>query len=148
MTLYSIYNFPREENWKGKIIKSTNRKTQFIYDAGTEAGSTGSPIILSKGHKIIGLHKGGSKTNNINNKIILGVYLNNIIKLLPRSSNPENKNIIKCLYVIKKEDINKDIKVYDNKFNIEKDINSTFIYKKDEMKKNIKDGKQRFNEEG
>ena len=132
----------------GKIIKSTNRKTQFQYDAGTQAGSSGSPIILAKGHKIIGLHKGGSNTNNNNNKINIGVYLNNIIKLLPKSSNSENKNIIKCLYDIKSEDLNKDIKVYDNKFNFENNINSISVYKKDEMKKIIKDGKLRFNEEG
>ena len=149
----SVFNLQFPEGGKlkasfGKIIKSTNKKTQFIYDAGTEAGSSGSPIILAKGHKLIGLHKGGSSTNNINNKVNLGIYLNNIIKLLPRSCNPENKNVIKCLYEIKKSDLNKDIKVYDNKFNIEKDINSISIYKKDEMKKLIKDGKLRFNEEG
>ena len=41
----------------GKIIESVNGKIQFKYDAGTESGSSGSPIILVRGHKIIGLQK-------------------------------------------------------------------------------------------
>ena len=147
----SVFNlqFPQGGKMKasfGKIIESANGKTQFKYNAGTEAGSSGSPIILIKGHKIIGLDKGGSNTNNINNKINLGVYLNNVIKLLPKSQ--ENKNTIKCLYDIKSEDLNKDIKVYDNKFNFENNINSISVYKNDEMNKFIKDGKLRFYKEG
>ena len=149
----SVFNLQFPEGGKfeasfGKITKSIDKKNKFIYDARTNSCFSGSPIILTKGHKIIGLHKGGSNTNNIDNKINLGIYLNNIIKLFPKSSKSENKNIIKCLYDIKKEDLNKEIKVYDNKFNIEKDINSVSIYKTNEMKKIIKDGKLIFNEEG
>ena len=61
--------------------------------------------------------------------------MDNIIKLIPKPFHPENNNIIKCLYDIKAEDINVDIQVYNNKNDIEKDINSISIYKEDEMKK-------------
>ena len=118
----------------GKIIKSIDRKNKFIYDAGTKSGLSGCPIILTKGHKIIGLHKGGSNSNDIENKINLGIYLNNIIKLFPKSSKSENKNIIKCLYDIKKEDLNKEIKVYDNKFTIKPNVLPSIIFLNKYMK--------------
>ena len=151
----SVYNlqFPQGGNLKyssGKIIKSSINKTKFIYDAGTDFGSSGSPIILADSYKIIGLHKGTCKDNknNFDLKKNLGVYLDKIIENIPKSSYPEKKNTIKCLYDIKKEDVNKEIKIYDNKNNIEKAIKSVTIYREDEKKRIIDNGKCRFEKEG
>ena len=151
----SVYNlqFPQGENLKssfGKIIKSISNKTKFIYDAGTDFGSSGSPIILADSYKIIGLHKGTCKDNknNFDLKKNLGVYLDKIIENIPKSSYPEKKNTIKCLYDIKKEDVNKEIKIYDNTNNIERSIKSVRIYREDEKKRIIDNGKCRFEKEG
>ena len=151
----SIFNmqFPKGGHLKGsigKIIKSKKDKIRFIYDAGTEAGSSGSPIILTDGFKIIGLHSGTRMKNqyDYDKKKNIGIYLNKIISLIPNSPLSENKNIIKCLYEIKKEDVNKDIKVYDNKNNFGKAIKSFSIYREDEKKRELNDGKCRFEKEG
>ena len=149
----SVFNlqFPLGANLKasfGNIIESNKEKTRLIYTAGTEHGSSGSPIVLANEFKVIGLHKGGSKNTTLENKKNLGIYLDKIIELIPKSTRSENKNIIKCLYQIKKEDVNKDIKIYDNKNNIEKDIYSINIYREDEMKRKIINGIYRFNKEG
>ena len=132
----------------GKIIDTTTDKTKFTYDAGSDFGSSGSPIVLANGYKIIGIHKAGKKGISVGNKINLGIYLCKTIESIPESTRPENKNTIKCLYEIKKEDVNKNIKVYDNKNNIEKDINSISIYREDEKKNLIIDGIYNFKKEG
>ena len=134
----------------GKIIRKINNdKKRFIYDAGAEAGSSGSPIILTNGLKVIGLHKGRVKSHqNNNNKQNLGIYLEQIIQFIPKSTRPENKNVIKCLYDIKKEDVNKDIQVYNNQNKIEKFIKSFSIYRQEEKKREIQDGKCIFEKEG
>ena len=59
------------------------------------------------------------------------IYLDQIIKLIPKSSHLDNKNVIKCVYDIKKEDLDKDIKVFDNTNNIEKNIKSISILRED-----------------
>ena len=115
----SVFNllFPLGGNLKasfGDIIKSKRENNSLIHTAGTEKGSSGSPIILAKEFKVIGLHKGGSKNTSFENKNNIGIYLDKIVELIPKSTRPENKNIIKCLYEIKEDDVNKDIKIYDN----------------------------------
>ena len=132
----------------GKVTESINEKTQFIYDAGTDYGSSGSPIVLANGYQIIGLHKGGSQNRNFETKKNLGIYLDKIINSMPELPSPENKNIIKCLYNIKREDVNKEISVYDNKYNIEEKIKEVYIYREDEKRPKIIDGKCKFNKEG
>jgi len=132
----------------GKIIAtSKNGPRLFLYDAGTDEGSSGSPIISTNGAKIIGLHK-GYYTKGITTKLNVGIYLYEIFQLIPKSTQLENKNAIKCLYDIKEKDINKDIQVYDNENNIEKYITSYSIYRQDEKKRGIIDGKFKFEKEG
>lgn len=70
--------------------------------------------------------------------------MNKIIESLPETFNCENMNIVKCLYEIKNEDVNKDVKIYDNRNNIEGSIKSVSIYKEYEEKENIKNGTYRF----
>ena len=108
----------------GKIIKSTNKKTQFIYDAGTEAGSSGSPIILAKGHNFNDLNLvvitnvdymlysedfralehtfqllnqvsgRAGRLGNIESKVIIQSY-NMLFKILKKNLPIQVKNIIK-----------------------------------------------------
>ena len=134
----------------GEINESINEDTLFKYDAGTEFGSSGSPIISTNGYKLIGMHRGTLEKgkNNYANKQNAGIYLDKIINSIPKLSRTENKNIIKCLYDVKEEDVNKVIQVYDNSNNIEKDIKYISIYREDEEKRQIKNGKCRFEKEG
>ena len=132
----------------GKIIKANKNNYLFEYDAGTEAGSSGSPILSVDSSKLIGMHKGTKKGMDKNNKLNIGIYLDVIINNLPQYQFIRNKNTIKCIYYIKKEDINKDIQIYNNENNIEKDIISYNIYREDELKQKPIDGKYRFLKEG
>ena len=63
--------------------------------------------------------------------------MNKIIESLPETFNCENMNIVN-------EDVNKDVKIYDNRNNIEGSIKSVSIYKEYEEKENIKNGTYRF----
>ena len=150
----SVFNlqFCQREKLKislGKILKKLSKKSRFLYEAGTEYGSSGSPIILNNEFKVIGIHKGALKKTINNNKINVGIYLEQIIKLIPKSSHLDNKNVIKCVYDIKKKDVDKDIKVFDNINYIEKNIKSISILREDEKKREVKGGgKCRFEKEG
>ena len=72
----SVFNlhFPLGEKLKasfGKIINSMQNKTLFVHNAKTKSDCSGSPILLTKGLKIIGLHIGGSFTNNIKRSLFI-----------------------------------------------------------------------------
>ena len=56
--------YTRGEKLKVSFCKITNVRDesfQFIYDAGTDKGSSGSPIILENKLRVIGLHEAGKK---------------------------------------------------------------------------------------
>ena len=56
------------------------KKHKIIHDYMTYKGSSGSPLILAKNHKVIGLHKGKDKKKN--NKIVeVGISLKTIIEI-------------------------------------------------------------------
>jgi len=74
--------------------------------------------------------------------------MNYLIESLPETFNYENTNVIKCLYEIKKEDVNKDVKIYENIHNIEGCIKSVSIYKEYIKKETIKNGIYRFKKKG
>ena len=116
----------------------------FAYDIGTEAGSSGSPIISEDNLRVIGLHKGASK----NKKYNLGIYLKNIIELIPKKEKNINENVIYCKYEINEDSVNKIIKIFDNTNDIMDYINKVIINKKEEEKEKIKKGKYRFKEKG
>lgn len=134
----------------GKIISLRNNNIQFIHDAGTLAGSSGSPIILTNGYKIIGLHKGAFKENynNLDKKKNVGVYLSKIIEYINPTFSPKRMNVIKCIYNINQENVNKDVKIYDNRNNIERYIDCISIYREDEEKKLIHNGICKFKKQG
>ena len=61
-----IVQYPEGEylsSSEGKIKKIDN--FEFMYDASTEKGSSGSPILLRNTTKVIGIRKKGNKKNLI-----------------------------------------------------------------------------------
>ena len=73
----------------GKLLKK--KAYALIYDVGTKGGSSGSPILLIKNKKVIGLHKGAIISENINEKINKGTPIDVIINQI---------SYIKCIYEI------------------------------------------------
>ena len=135
----------------GQIIKIDNKDNEYLlYNIGTKKGSSGSPIILLKNFKIVGVHKGGSKKLNIKNeKINKGIIFKKILDKIPHKNILLiEDNMIKCEYYIKKENIGQKVQVYNNQNNIEKKINRFTIYEGSEKKEEIIDGKYLFNKEG
>ena len=98
--IYTLYSTPNktEEN---KIIHKCN----------TDTSSSGSPIILLKNNKVIGIHCGNSK-DNFNFGILLKKSLLDYMKLNGENKNinKTNKNYIIAEIDIKKEDIGKKIR--------------------------------------
>ena len=87
---------------QGKIVGKLNK--YFKYSLGTKGGSSGSPIILIKNLKLIGLHKGKIKYNNSDK---IGIPINLIINKI---------NFIKCIYNIEKENVGKEIQIINNRY--------------------------------
>ena len=133
----------------GKIYYKKDINT-FEYNAGSESGSSGSPILLYGENKLIGIHRGTESKNSKNyaKKKNIGIYLDKIIPNIKKSSQPENINVIKCLYDIKKEEVDEDIQVYNNINNISQKISSVKIFKEDDVIRRINNGQCRFREEG
>ena len=73
----------------GKLLKK--KAYALIYDVGTKGGSSGSPILLIRNKKVIGLHKGAIISENINEKINKGTPIDVIINQI---------SYIKCIYEI------------------------------------------------
>ena len=86
----------------------------FIYSAGTLGGSSGSPLMLIKNKKIIGLHKAGCGVKK--DKKNIGIPMNLIIKKMNFIRSIEKENYIKCIYNIKEKDIGKKIQIINNKY--------------------------------
>ena len=140
-------NGDRLKTSQGKI-RSKHNINNFLCDARIGRGSSGSPIISIEESKIIGFHCGflEKDSNNYDKNKNVGIYLDKIIEHVPKSSVPENKSIIKCLYNIEKEDLNNDVQIYNNDENIEKKITSVCFFK--EEKRKISNGKCRFDKIG
>ena len=79
-------------------------ENKIIHKCNTDTGSSGSPIILLKNNKVIGVHYGGSKNHDINFGTLLKQPLLEYI-------NKEKENKIIAEINIKEEDINKDIRI-------------------------------------
>ena len=123
----------------GKDIKTSYGKLNYIkenkiiHKCNTDSGSSGSPIMLLKNNKIIGVHYAGSKNNKVigvhygypkhNKNFNFGTllkkplleYIKENIKLNKeiKSINKGNikLNLITAEINIKEEDINKDIRI-------------------------------------
>ena len=110
----------------GKIIGK--KDGLILYSLGTLGGSSGSPIILFNNLKIIGLHIGYISDEN-RNRTSLGLPINLII---------DTMHSIKCIYRIKKEDINKNVQILNNGCYKDYYIKKEFIEKNKEIKNKIK----------
>ena len=68
----------------GKIIAFLKGKFQFIHDASTMSGSSGSPIVLEGEERVLGIHRGGDKDKNLNCGYFIGPAIE-IIKQYKRN---------------------------------------------------------------
>lgn len=131
----------------GKILGIAGK--YLLYSLGTTNGSSGSPIISLNTRKVIGLHKGAYKSNDMNdenNKKNLGIKMKDIVHKI---------QFIKCKYNIKSDDVGKEIQIINNG---KKDMLGTFVEVNKEIKDKIKviiEGKKKsgilkyiFNREG
>jgi len=84
----------------GNILEKND--TFLKYDVGTKGGSSGSPLLLMKNSKIIGLHKAGIIGENTE-KLNIGIPITAIISKI---------SYIKCIYEIK--DINNNTQIINN----------------------------------
>jgi hypothetical protein len=152
--LFSM-QYPKGNNLQisfGKIINkkfiSKNKNNLFIYDIGTESGSSGSPIISVNNLKVIGLHKAGSKYTDKNKKINIGICLDKVIEIIPKKENIILENVIYCKYNISESECGKNVKIYNNKSDAGKKIKRIIINKKEETNEKLKEGKYKFQREG
>ena len=127
----------------GKLNEINENK--IIHKCNTDTGSSGSPILLLKNNKVIGVHYGAPKHNkNFNFGTLLKKPLLEYIK----DNIKENKENIKLNYIIaqiniKEEDINKEIRIINSFEEHKRNGYVDFIEKKDyylyENEKEIKD---------
>ena len=85
----SEYKGILSNSW-GKI-KGRAKNNFIVHDCMTYEGSSGSPIILVEGHKVVGLHRGYYELENKKNDVNLGIYLKDIIEITKK----EKKIIVK-----------------------------------------------------
>ena len=72
---------------EGRIIK-INDSNELVYDASTEDGSSGSPILLKNTTEVIGIHKEG---NTHTRKENYGTLINSIIEFIQSKNNKTKK---------------------------------------------------------
>jgi len=92
------------------ILNGISDEYNLKYNCSTDRGSSGSPILKLSNQKIIGIHKEGVEKYNYNRGTLLKYPINEYLNKI----NEKNKNEIKLLLKIEKEDINNDIYFLDN----------------------------------
>ena len=118
---------------------------KIIHKCNTDSGSSGSPILLLKNNKVIGVHYGAPKHNkNFNFGTLLKKPLLEYIKDNIKENKENIKlNLIKAEINIKEEDINKEIRIINSFEEIIRKGDVDFIKKEDyylyENEKEIKD---------
>ena len=104
----------------------------FIYNIGTESGSSGSPIISENDFKVIGLHKAGYGNKIKDEKINLGIYLNKVIESIPKKNLTYNKSAFYCKYEITEDTVDKKIPIFNNEYKIVNLLEKIIINQKEE----------------
>ena len=97
--IFAYHNVKREKLKLslGKIIEKG--KNYLKYEIGLKEGSSGSPIILMKNLKVVGLHK-AFLNDNSNNKLNLGIPIEFIIDKINMSYfNIQNSNVSNVNYL-------------------------------------------------
>ena len=92
---------------EGKIIK-INDSNELVYDASTEDGSSGSPILLKNTTEVIGIHKEG---NTHTRKENYGTLINSIIEFI-QSKNNKSKKSNENISIIKDNQKNEILCIY------------------------------------
>ena len=118
-----ILQYPKEKSlsYSEGIIESNLEDFDFIHKASTDEGSSGSPIILDKTTKVIGIHKQSNTKKNEN----YGNYIGPIINYIQNDLEPEdNKN--KVLIDDISQSSSDDFKIKDKANNIKKNCKPNY----------------------
>ena len=105
---------------QGIIYYNNEKKIYFYHDCNTDGGYSGGPIILVNNRSIIGIHKGYDKEKNKN----IGIYFSEIINNIydNNNNNIKEKNEIKCIIYIDKDNYKEDIILFNNNDNNKKEL--------------------------
>ena len=93
---------------EGKILKINIEDDELVYDASTEDGSSGSPILLKNTTEVIGLHKEGNTHTREEN---YGTLINSIIEFI-QSKNNKSKKSNENISIIKDNQKNEILCIY------------------------------------
>ena len=131
--IYSLH-YPQggELSFSMGVIETIS-KTKIGHNCSTESGSSGSPIISQYNSSVVGLHYGSSRKYKYNVSITISSIINDIKMKI--------NNYIIAEIEIKKDDINKDVKIL-NSFEqrkLENKINKKEKYLNYENEKEIKE---------
>ena len=125
-----IIQYPKGEDvsFAEGNIKNIKNQFQIYHSVSTEFGSSGSPIILNKRNlKIIGIHCGYVKKDNVNRGVFFKQIIDNVKNHLINFER-KTKNEIICIYEIDDCDINKNNQIL-NKFTQNKKFNNEKSFK-------------------
>ena len=87
-----VWDILLEKNYHlGEVKKLAINNFEFEHNILTEKGSAGSPIILFNTLKVIGIHKHGYLSKNINVGTFIGKIFNEINNDLNKGNNNFNK---------------------------------------------------------
>jgi V8-like Glu-specific endopeptidase len=84
----------------GTILERTSldrAQSEFVYNASTDKGSSGSPIFLKGTTKVIGIHKSGGVNKDLNKNFgdfiwPIFCYFKNFQKIIIKIQNNNNNN--------------------------------------------------------
>ena len=123
------------------ILESINNN-EIIHKCSTRHGSSGSPILSLYNNKVIGMHRGGSSTEESNKGILLNKSINEFLKLLnlEKKDEPQNninsKNKLHYQHSENKVLVNTDTnKFLDTTSNLENNNKKLELKKPNEIKK-------------
>ena len=149
------------ENASGKIIEINGN--EFTHEACTDAGSSGSPVILISNSRVIGIHKGGNSDCDelINYGTFIGAIFEEINKEYAKISDMNNykvldktekvnnnsDNYIIAEFLIDNRNINKDILIINSYEKMKGNTNTIYLDEKLKNEKKIKECEIRINGE-
>ena len=106
-------NEPKQGFESGIILGYNKKNKQFFANYNSTPGASGGAVLLKKGHKLIGMHGGGSKENvipKVNIIIPLNIILDDLNSNKHSLYNIKTKNIINTKKNIEDKNKEKEIK--------------------------------------